>query len=160
MAHPLDDTWPLPFAPGDSPFRIKGTVYKGHLEWVARNSPGGIAGMNRAFRDPRLAPYLAQRFLPSSFYDILPVITSAYVVARLCELPFAEFLRHRAGIQARSDLGGIYRLLLKFTSPSDVVSRYAAVQAQYFDFGFASAKLVAPRHAELERSQIPSMFFE
>lgn len=160
MAHPLDDTRPLPFAPGESPFHIKGIVYRGHLEWIAENSPGGIAGMNRAFRDERLAPFLAQRFLPSSWYDIVPIITSAYVVARLRQLPFADFLRHRTRIQAKSDLGGIYRLLLKFTSPSDVVSRYAAVQAQYFDFGVASARLVAPKQAELERSQVPAMFFE
>jgi hypothetical protein len=40
------------------------------------------------------------------------------------------------------------------------VSRYAAVQAQYFSFGTAAARLVEPRSAELERRQIPAMPLE
>ncbi len=157
---PPDDLRPLRFAPGASPFRVKGTVYRGHLEWVAQNCPGGLGGMNRAFRDPRLAPYFDQRFLPSSFYDMIPIVTSAYVVARLCRLPFDGFLRQRTRLQAISDLGGIYRLLLKLASPAQVVSRYAAVQAQYFEFGTASARLVDPQTAELERRQIPDMLLD
>jgi len=157
---PPDDSGPLPYAPGQSPFRVKGTVYRGHLEWVAAHVPGGINGMNAAFRDPRLAGYLAQEFLPSSFYDVVPVVASAYVVARACAMPFTEFLRMRSLLQAQRDLGGLHRLLLKLASPAQVVSRYAAVQAQYFDFGSASARLVEPRCVELERRQIPAMLVE
>jgi hypothetical protein len=159
MFDALDDTRPLPFAPGASPFHVKGTVYQGHLEWVARNCPGGIDGMNRAFRDPRLAPFLSQRFLAATRYDLLPAITSAYVVARLARLGFAEFLRLRSRIQAERDLGGIYRLLLKLSSPDTVVSRYAAVLAQYFDFVSATATLVSPGTIVIEQSKIPAMIF-
>jgi hypothetical protein len=160
VSHPLDDTGPLPFAPGESPFRIKGTVYRGHLEWVAENAPGGLEGVNRAYRDPRLAPYMSQQFLPSSWYDLLPVVTSAYVVARVCHLGFDEFLRMRTRIQAQRDLGGVYKLLLKLTSPANVVNRYAAVQQQYFSFGTATAELIAPRTARVQRGQIPQMVFD
>ncbi len=160
MRDALDGTKPLPFAPGQSPFHVKGLVYKGHLDWVAANCPGGVEAQNRAFADPRVAAYFEQRFLPSSWYDLLPAIAAAYVVARLCGTTLAEFLRVRARHQAERDLGGIYRLLLKFTSPNQVVTRYAAVQSQYFDFGASSARLVGPGHAIVERRQFPVMMVD
>src|SRR5215831_579897 len=157
---PPDDIRPLAFAPGASPFRVKGTVYRGHIDWVTENCPGGVQGMNAAFRDRRLAGYLAQEFLPSSFYDILPVVSSAYVVGRLCGLPLDGFLRLRSRLQAERDLGGLYHLLLKLASPAQVVSRYAAVHSQYFDFGSAAARPIDRCAVELERREIPAILTE
>jgi hypothetical protein len=154
----IDNTGSLPFAPGESPFRVKGTLFRGHLDWVVRKCPGGTAAMNAAFRDPRLASYFDQKFLASSWYDIIPVITSAYVVARLAKMTFPDFMRMRTRIQAEADLGGIYRLLLQLTSPVQLVTRYAAVQAQFFDFGTASGRLVERNHAEVEHRKVPAMF--
>jgi hypothetical protein len=159
-AFSVDNTGPLPFPPGESPFHVKGTVYRGHLEWVAQKCPGGMNAMNAEFRDPRLAPYLARTFLASSWYDIIPVITSAYVVARLTRMSFGDFMRMRTRIQAESDLGGIYRLLLQLATPSQVVSRYAAVQTQYFDFGTSTGRLVDKKIAEVERKQVPALFVD
>jgi hypothetical protein len=158
MDYPLDESKPLPYAPGDGPFRIKGTVYLGHLEYVAKNVAGGIEAMNNAFRDPRLARFFRQRFLSSSWYDIVPIITSAHTCARLTGVVVAEFLRVRTIMQAKRDLGGIYRLLLKLTSPAAVVTRYATVQAQYFSFGRASARSLGPTRAAVVRSDVPAMF--
>lgn len=157
MRNLLDDTGPLPFAPGESPFRIKGTVIRGFLDWIARHSPGGIDGLLRAYRDPRLAPFMSQQFLASSFYDILPLVTSAHVAARLGGRSFGEFLRVRSRDQAERDLGGIYRLLLLWTSPANVVQRYAKIQQQYFSFGAARAEQVSHNHAILTREKIPEM---
>lgn len=160
MPHPLDDTGPLPFAPGESPFRIKGNVYRGFLAYVAELVPGGVEALRAAFRDRRLATFLGERFLASSWYDVFPLVSSVHVSARLSALAFDEFLRRRSRAQAERDLGGIYRLLLRFSSPENLVSRYAALQQQYFDFGLTTARLVAPRRALLERRQLPAMLFD
>jgi hypothetical protein len=156
----VDNTGTLPFAPGESPFHAKGTIYRGHLKWVAESCPGGLAAMNAAFRDQRLAAFFDQKFLSASWYDIIPVITSAYVVARLAGMTFVDFMRMRTRLQAESDLGGIYRLLLQMTSPAEVVSRYAAVQSQYMDFGVSSSRLVGRKNAEVERRQVPALFVD
>src|SRR5690606_38162592 len=60
----------LPFAPGEAPFRVKGTAHRGHLEYVAQHVPGGVAAMCEAFEDPRQRAFFAQPFLAASLYDV------------------------------------------------------------------------------------------
>ena len=38
----LDDSRPLPWTPGEGPFRIKGVAYRGHMSYVSEQVPGGI----------------------------------------------------------------------------------------------------------------------
>src|SRR3954447_20372280 len=110
---PLDQSRPLPFRPGEGPFRIKGVAYRGHLEYVAEHVPGGIAEMLAGFRDPALVQFFEQKFLPSSLYDIIPLVVAGYVCARQSRRTFYDFVRVRSRYQAQKDISGIYRLLIK-----------------------------------------------
>jgi hypothetical protein len=134
MIHPLDESKPLPFRPGEGPFHIKGVAYRGHLDYVAEHVPGGVEEMLGGFRDPALVEFFGQKFLPSSYYDIIPLIAAGYVCARQSRKAFSEFVRVRTRYQAQKDIGGIYRMLLKLVSPMSAIERLPALMAQYFDF--------------------------
>src|SRR5579883_3482712 len=122
-SYALDESKPLPFAPGDGPFRIKGAIYRGHLDYVADHVPGGIEAMLGGFKDPRLATFFHQQFLAGSFYDIVPLVVAGYVCARQSRKSFSEFIRTRSRHQAERDINGLYRVLLKLTTPSAVLGR-------------------------------------
>ena len=110
---PLDESKPLPCRPGESPFKIKGGAYRGHLDYVAEQVPGGVEEMLRGFRDPALAEFFQQKFLASTFYDILPLVVAGYVCARQARKSFSEFVRVRSRYPAERDVSGIYRMLIK-----------------------------------------------
>lgn len=154
----LDESRPLPFRPGEGPFRVKGGAYRGHLDYVAEQIPGGVEEMLRGFRDPALASFFQQKFLPSTFYDIIPLVTAGYVCARQSRKTFSEFLRIRSRYQAAKDIGGVYRMLLKMVSPMSAVERLPVHMAQYFDF-LAEQQFtkLAPNKAELSCGKIPAM---
>jgi hypothetical protein len=157
QAEPLDESRPLPFRPGEGPFRVKGVAYRGHLEYVSEHVPGGVEAMMRGFRDSALAEFFTQKFLPSTFYDIIPLVVAGYVCARQSRKTFSEFIRIRSRYQAEHDVGGIYRLLIKLISPMHVVERLSALQTQYFDFAAGAVELIGERHVLLQRPQLPAM---
>lgn len=124
----------LRFAPGDSPFRIKGNGYRGHLQYVEQHLPGGVAAMLDAFDDPELRAFFEQTFLASAFYDVLPLAHAGLVCADISGMSFYDFVYERTRHQAEDDVRGIYKWLLTLLSPRLVSSRLTKFMAQYFDF--------------------------
>jgi hypothetical protein len=157
QAEPLDESKPLPFRPGEGPFRIKGVAYRGHLEYVAEHVPGGVEGMLRGFRDPALADFFGQKFLASSLYDIIPLVVAGYVCARQSRRTFFDFVRVRSRYQAQKDIRGVYRVLIKLVSPMHVVERLVALQAQYLDFAAGEVHVIDKQHVEVARPKLPAM---
>ena len=154
---PLDESRPLPFRPGESPFKIKGVAYRGHLEYVAEYVPGGVEEMLGGFRDPSLADFFRQKFLPSTFYDIIPLVVAGYVCARQARKSFSEFVRIRSRYQAELDVGGIYRVLIKLVSPMHVIERLSALQAQYLSFAEGGVEVLGDKHVMFSRPKLPHM---
>jgi len=154
----LMDTEALPIEPGAGPFRIKGVAYIGHLDYVRRFAAGGIEAMHENFKDKRQSEFFKQKFLHASFYDIFPLVASGHVCARQCRLTFTQFLRMRSRFQAEQDIQGVHSLLLKLVSPGMVVTRLPSLQSQYLDFhGGGEAQMVEPKHALLQRRQLPEI---
>jgi hypothetical protein len=124
----------LPFGPGEGPFRIKGVGYRGHLQYVGETVglDAMLAGM-----DPDHAAYFDQPFLAATYYDLLPLLHAAAALARIEGRAFLDFAWHRTQHQARSDLNGVYRAMLRIASAKAVARRFARMSAQYFDFGQA-----------------------
>jgi hypothetical protein len=151
------DVEALEIAPGESPFRMKGSAFIGHLDYVKRFVAGGLEAHFAGFRDQRQAQFLQQQhFLPSSFYDILPLVAAGYVCARQARISFTQFIRMRSRFQAERDIEGVYRTLLKISSPQLAISRLPTLQAQYFDFpGHGEAEVVEPGKAVMGRRQLP-----
>jgi hypothetical protein len=154
----LDDSRPLPWTPGEGPFRIKGVGYRGHMSYVAEHVPGGIAEMLAGFKDRRIADFFGQKFLAGTFYDIGPLVIAGYVCARQSRRTFYDFVKIRSRYQAQQDIGGIYKVLLKLTSPATVAARLPALSSQYLDFpGDPKAEMLDKHHAILMRSELPAM---
>jgi hypothetical protein len=153
----LGDFEALPFVPGASPFRIKGVVYRAHVEYAREFIPGGERGVIDAFRTAGLRAFYEQQFLASTWYDILPIIPVWTVCARLTGQTMTEFLKARTRHQALQDINGVYRLLLKIASAEMVALRMPRVTGQYFDFGTTTANVLRPGVVRIERQGIPAL---
>jgi hypothetical protein len=125
----------LPFAPGTSPFRVKGHVHLNTRRFAERFVPGRNAAIVEAVGDPAFAAFWEQRFLEASWYDYLPIPLVGAVMARLMQRSTDAVWRMMGETLAKRDVEGIYKGLLRCTSPEVILSKMPAVHRQYFDFG-------------------------
>lgn len=144
-----------PFEPGASPFRVKGTTYLGLLGRFERDVPGGIRNVLDRIDDPRVAEFLGQPFLPSSMYDIFPLLDAGIVGARIVGKSYRTFVREGAAYQADRDMSGVYRVLLRLASPRRAVERIPRIFMQYVDFGDIGGSLTSDTRFEGVISGIP-----
>jgi hypothetical protein len=126
------ETPPVP--PGNSPFKIRGTGYLGHLQWVDEHFPGGREAFLAALSPP-MERFFRQTFLAIAEIDFLPLVAAGYVCARVLKTDLDAFVEMRARHQALLDVAGVYRLLLKVSSAKMVASRLPKIMGKYFDFG-------------------------
>jgi hypothetical protein len=151
---------PAAFAPGESPFHVKGGIYLGTIKFFTRQVEGGIAALHEQIDDPRLLAFIQQKFLPSSWYDVLPVAPLIRAEARAMKLTTTQYLRQRAAFQVREDIGGVYRMLLKLISPESVAMRLPRLLTQIFDHGSVEANLVEPGFIQSTMSGFPKILWE
>jgi hypothetical protein len=137
----------LPFAVGDSPFRIKGSGYILHMKYVDEHLPGGRAAMYAAMKDPALRAFFEQTFFAGHWVDIYPLVAVGYTCARILGVPFEKFIRLRSRHQADGDLHLFRKLILKIASPEMLATRIPAITASYFDF--ATAEVVEKKTASI-----------
>jgi hypothetical protein len=143
------------FAPGESPFRTKGNVYRALFESADKRVPGGLAAVLAQIDDPALRAFYDQTFLAASTYDIFPLIPFGQAGAKLAGVPYPEFVRRGAELTATRDMNGIYRVILKLASPEMVVARLPRILAQYFDFGDIDGKFNGSRRYEATARGLP-----
>jgi hypothetical protein len=154
---PADETHP--FSPGESPFRTKGSIYLGSQAFADERTPGGWAAVvAQVAHDQALARFAAQRFLAASWYDALPLIELARAGARAANLPYPAFARQRTEWQAERDLSGLYRVLLRLTSPDVVIDRIGRMSLQRFNFGTSRVEIVDEKRVRAVRGGVPRPF--
>jgi hypothetical protein len=151
-----EDYEALPFPAGTSPFRIKGVAYRGHVDYAASFIRGGEQAVVDSFQDPALRTFFEQPFLAASWYDVLPMVPAWHACAKLLEQNPTDFLKVRTRHQALSDIHGVYRFLLKFSSAESIAVRAPRVIQQYFDFGATEASVVSPGLVRVVASGIPT----
>ena len=144
----------FPFPAGESPFRVKGLAYRGHLEYVAESVPGGISAMLQGLEE-RTATFFEQSFLVSTFYDVVPLAVAGKVCGDLMGVPFLQFVQERTQHQAQVDIKGIHRALLKFVTVTAISKRMPWLVKQYFDFGHTEPTAVGPAHVHTAIHGIP-----
>jgi hypothetical protein len=128
---PSSDPYPL----GESPFRIKGLGYRGHVEHTNQYVRGGLARALQTANDPALDKFFAQPFLAASWYDIFPLVKIGTVCAALVGVPYREYLVERTRKQAQADLSSVYhQLLLWIAQPGSVARRIPGMVSRYFNF--------------------------
>jgi hypothetical protein len=155
IAEDEEVTIELPFAPGESPFRTKGNVYRSLFDSADARVPGGHRAVRDRIDDPHLAAFFDQTFLAASSYDVLPIVPFGMVAARLCGMTYPEFVRGGAAFTAKRDMNGVYRVLLKLASPEAVVKRLPRILLQYFDFGRIEGRFVGTHAYEAIARGLP-----
>jgi hypothetical protein len=154
---PADETHAFP--PGESPFRTKGSIYLGSQMFAEERVPGGWAAVvEQVGHDPALVRFARQRFLAASWYDALPLIELARAGARAARLPYPAFARQRTEWQAERDSSGLYRVLLRLTSPDVIIDRIGRMSVQRFDFGTSQVEVVGEKRVRAVRSGVPRPF--
>ncbi len=146
----------MSFAPGASPFHVKGLAYRGHLAYAERFVPGGNRAILGALEaDAQLEAFFAQSFLASSRYDVMPLALAGIGASRVTGLSFHQFVRIRSGFQAREDMNGVYRMMLNLASPELVATRFPKLMLQYFDFARTETTVSAKGHVRCVTRQVP-----
>jgi hypothetical protein len=152
----------LPFPVGEAPFRIKGNAYRGHLDFVDQELPGGRKAQAEAFRalhpvhGEQWVTYFEQTFLSSGWYDAYPLAVAGIACGRVLGESFLEFAYRRTELQARADIRGVYKFLLKFVSARQIAMRVPGLVARYFDFGEVHSRAEDATTIHTELSAIPT----
>jgi hypothetical protein len=149
-----------PFAPGQSPFHIKGVVYHATHQYFADEVTGGLEALWAQLPDPALLAFAQQKFLPSSWYDVLPIAQLISAESRAARQTLRVYLRARSAYQARKDIGGVYRFLLRLASPEMVAARLPRLITQIFDFGQVDVTIVEPGHMAATLTGYPAVLWE
>lgn len=146
-----------PFAPGGSPFRMKGLAYRALYQFVEREIEGGrdafVASLPRSHRT-----FARQPFMAASWYDLAPVVAMNETAASMMRMDVDTFMRVRGEAQAEEDLGGVYSWLLKIASPGAVVGGFPRLTTRYFDWGGVEVEKLADAHVRIWRLGVPDYF--
>ncbi len=148
-----------PFAPGESPFHVKGVVYAGTHKYFAGQVDGGLDALWAELDDPALRAFMQQKFLAGGWSDVLPVAPLIRAEARALRLSVPHYLRKRSEFQAKDDIGGVYRFLLKIISPESVANRLPRLLTQIFDFGNHEINAIDNAHIEVTLTGFPMMLW-
>ncbi len=104
---------PLPCDAGASPFHMKGMAYRGFIRLVEKSAPGGLPGFREALADARLRDFVAQPFLASARYDVLPMVPLFATLARLCGVPFGALVEEASAVQCRYDVKTVFKMMFR-----------------------------------------------
>jgi hypothetical protein len=156
----LDDVRaPLVLRPGASPFRIKGIAYRGIRRFFDETVPGGADAVIGDLGAEH-ARFFVGRFDASAWYDSLPMVALNQAGAHRARTTFFDIVRRGARWQAQEDLKGVYRVLLKFTKPQQILARLTRLNDRYFDFGALEVTSTSATTAEAIRSGVPKSMVE
>jgi hypothetical protein len=120
----------LPFPAGQSPFLVKGSIYKELQDRLV-----DWDGIMDAIDDRAVRDFGRQRFLASGWYDYLPVLFMARGLGIYLGCPADEAITEQAIRNAKRQLSGIYKFVLSFTSPEVGMRRMRSVYKQIYHFG-------------------------
>jgi hypothetical protein len=142
---------------GKSPFRAKGVNFRNVLAFAEAKVQGGQAQFLARLHHHDLRAFMAQPFLAASWYDALALIPLIAELSRELHLSTQQCARELAGFVVKRDATGIYKLLLKITTPESLLERSTHTARQYFDFVKSDFTRVDPRVYRLTHSGIPQV---
>ncbi|APR87364.1 hypothetical protein A7982_12713 [Minicystis rosea] len=144
------------FTFGESPFRAKGVLYLGTQSFFDTNLLGGTEKLVADIAEPERRAFITQKFLPSGWYDVMPVPGLIAYEARALRMTLDQYLVHRTRWQAKKDLGGVYGWVLKLASPAAVATRLPKVFSQMFDFATAPPGVVTGKQVTATMGGVPA----
>jgi serine/threonine-protein kinase len=145
----------LPCPPGTSTFYIKGLSYRGVVRFIESKLPGGFGALSEELGDPELVAFLRQPFLPTSRYDILPMLPINAGIARRLGKPLGALAAEQGMAQACHDVQYVYRRMFEAMTLDTIHSYVPRVGDQYFEFGEYTAEGLGPGHLLVHRRRLP-----
>lgn len=143
------------YAPGESPFHVRGSTYLGINEHVAATLPGGIAAVTKAMPEGPHRSFITQAFTADGWYDALTIRPLTEVIAKLEKLGWEDSLRARAQEFARRETGGLNRVRMIASSPEKVVEKLQLGALDRFDFGKAEIVEAGKGHSKAAFHEVP-----
>jgi len=142
---------------GESPFRVRGSVYAGHLEALAKHVPGGLDAIAPEIGNEAAVAFLRDTiFLVASSYDIEPLMHIMRLLARLNRIPLDHFVRDGSRQAAERDVVGKYRAQLRSGSAEEMAARLPRIFVRYFDPCRAESLSVQANTSEMRFSGLPA----
>src|SRR5690606_24566832 len=129
----------------ESPFRVKGGLYQATKAFFDRRVEGGYEALRETLGPGVLRDFLDQRFLASSWYEVIHVPFLVAAEAATMRMSERAYLRMRTEHQVDADMGGAYKILLKVATPELVVPRLPKIMTQMFNFGTPTVTFTGPR---------------
>jgi hypothetical protein len=143
------------YAPGQSPFHVRGLTYLGVREHADANIAGGMAALAAALPEGPHRSFAGQAFSPDAWYDALPLRPITEVLAKLERRGWEDSVRARAEDAARRELGLLGRMRMLTGSPERAVERLQRFVSDTFDFGKAELGEAAAGQARLVVHEVP-----
>lgn len=145
---------PLPVAPGESDFKIKGLAYRGVVEFMKTQGAAFQQAVIESLPD-ELGQFCSQPFLAASWYDALPIPCFTAAVARQLGVTHVDYLRAGGAKQAALDARTVYRHLIEDQSPFEVVRRQVTIGMRYYSFLEGECVLVSDGEGEVVARGMP-----
>jgi hypothetical protein len=148
---------PLPFAPGTSPFHIKGEMYRQlslSIDYYGAKSNGRVVeALDRA----GLTEFLAQPFLSSAQYDALPLPRVPMAIAQALGRDVIEVTRNQGQAAVKIQMEGVYSAFLTSLSTRNFTQLFPKVINHLYDFAPVEAAPLGKGEAgaRLIRRSIP-----
>jgi hypothetical protein len=151
---PLD---PTRFPVGESPFRVRGLAFVTALSYVDTRLTGGRPRFLGALGpDDPFAKYYDQIFVVSGEYDASALLQIYRTAAQLKGVAVGRFIEERSRWSAASDTQGMWKPLLKTSSPEAMAERLHLAFNRYFTPTRARTVSVVPGRFEGELSKLPA----
>jgi hypothetical protein len=145
------------FPLGEGPFRARGLAYVSALKFADTRLRGGRAAFLEALGpgDP-FASYYDQIFLVTGDYDVSPLMRLYNVAAAMQGVPVGRFIEERSRWSAESTSKGLWRPILKASSPEAMSESTAQAFNRFFQPCKAEKVSARPGHFEGELSKLPA----
>jgi hypothetical protein len=144
--------------PADSPpFRARGLAFVYALGYVDKRLVGGRDAFRRELgpRDP-FRSYYDQIFVVTGEYDAAALVRLYRVIAAIERKPVGKLIESKTRASAKLDTQGLWKPMLKTSSPEAMAERLPFAFNRYFEPTRAAVKRVAPGRFECEFAGVPA----
>jgi hypothetical protein len=142
---------------GESPFRVRGSVYAGYVERINKQVPGGLSTICAEIGKKDIEVFLRNTiFLATSTYDMEPMMHIMHALAKLNHTPLDKFIRDGSRGAGEQDVFGKYRAQLRSTSTEEMATRLPRIFGRYFDPCRVETVNVQAQATEMRYSGLPA----
>ena len=149
-----------PFAPGTSPFRQRGALYRDNLEYWEKHVPGGCRALLAVSADESLTRFMSQPFSSFSWYDALPSAAMHLAASRVRQVSLYQQLREHGTFLAERFHNGISGVVLRALSNEAIATWIPRISSFHHEFGSVEAKVAGPGCVRGVRTGMPRMFLQ